>query len=784
MKQLVIFILTIISITHVSYCSISNINLNVKENSLMTNRNKILLENTEKNQIKSLGNLNLNVKEQIKAGSNLKNLYSLKTKLHNYNSDNFKLSKPKTITDMFKTSKSSKKSKGKKHKKGKKIPKNKILWEGWLKFISITDKQSPKTPNKFFVNPEYSYQKIYKKHLKKKDKKGYLNVKDRFQFFATLKSDGLFIYKNRKYAFGKNVEEIKIKDIRKINEKKLYSSSVREIEDFQNNFCLKIKTKYPINPKLDYDEKTKGHKQDFILCMDKKKERNKILKFFVKLKLSQQEYDEKMKKKKLLKAPTKPKHLKKKIYDKPKNWVPKDGYWILLQDWTTCSLKCGGGTSYQQWMCVPPKKGGRKCQGKPVRTRPCNTQPCPGTKCSKTKKSKNGNKVLKPIIKSMPFSKRPQNYIKCQIKEYDVFYMTIMKLKSGKNKNTKRPARLIMNTHTISIYNDDNYKNSVFSFELKRTAIAPKKSQKCCFELQNSKDAYTICGGFGQPCGGNTFVNQWIKDFNLFKTGCYENLKIKLWKKSMAKRAIKNAMDAAGLGGLNDRAKLLQKKVHEKQMDQWNKNIQKTQNTAMKAMKREFDIEKMLQQELQLKAELESKKLVTLKKREQKKKECLLKALKSRDQMNKDLLDKLHKQQKLKAIKLTAKKEVQNQRNKLREKLNEIRNKFKRRKRLIEQDINVIRAEMAKNLVDANKDGNMLICKNSYGNKKKIETYCNRELVENYVKNVECKTETNFCYVCCENEFGNMKMDKRGICYKMCDKMMNSILDDGEFYWV
>merc|ERR1712160_107321 len=224
------------------------------------------------------------------------------------------------------------------------------------------------------------------------------------------------------------------------------------------------------------------------------------------------------------------------------------------------------------------------------------------------------------------------------IKEYDVFYTTenpSITKKELANMHPdlrkakafiKRPARIIMNTNTISIFNDDN---------LKRTEIAPQKKEKCCFDLQSGKQQYTICGGFGQPCAGSTkgetFVSAWVKDFNLFKTGCFQNLKIKMWKNSLAKKAIKDAMGAAGLGGLNDRANLIKKKVQEKSMGEFNKKMQNTENTAMKAMKREFDIEKMLQAELQLKADLESKGLLNLKKREQKKKECLQKALKNRD---------------------------------------------------------------------------------------------------------------------------------------------------------
>lgn len=86
-----------------------------------------------------------------------------------------------------------------------------------------------------------------------------------------------------------------------------------------------------------------------------------------------------------------------------------DGYWIVLQDWTQCSLKCGGGTSTLQRMCVPPKNGGKACDGSSVVTKPCNIQPCPEVKVLKDA-LKNNETVRKPIIKIVPFSNRPQRY--------------------------------------------------------------------------------------------------------------------------------------------------------------------------------------------------------------------------------------------------------------------------------------------------------------------------------------------------------------------------------------
>ena len=52
---------------------------------------------------------------------------------------------------------------------------------------------------------------------------------------------------------------------------------------------------------------------------------------------------------------------------------PSDGYWIVLQNWSQCSLKCGGGISTLHRMCIPPKKGGKPCQGKNILTKECNS---------------------------------------------------------------------------------------------------------------------------------------------------------------------------------------------------------------------------------------------------------------------------------------------------------------------------------------------------------------------------------------------------------------------------
>jgi hypothetical protein len=64
-----------------------------------------------------------------------------------------------------------------------------------------------------------------------------------------------------------------------------------------------------------------------------------------------------------------------------------DGYWIVLQMWSQCTLKCGGGKSFLQRMCVPPKDGGKPCEGEAILSKDCNKQPCPGVAVAGAKKT-------------------------------------------------------------------------------------------------------------------------------------------------------------------------------------------------------------------------------------------------------------------------------------------------------------------------------------------------------------------------------------------------------------
>jgi hypothetical protein len=475
--------------------------------------------------------------------------------------------------------------------------------------------------------------------------------------------------------------------------------------------------------------------------------------------------------------------VKTDFIEKRKDAKPADGYWILLQDWTSCSLKCGGGKSYQQWMCVPPKKGGRKCLGKSIRIRPCNTQPCPSVLVNNpngiVKKSPLDS--IKPsIIVSQPFSNRPQNFMKCVIKENDVFYIDPVT-----DRSKKIPSRIVLNTRSISLYTDMNFKDNVFSFNLKDTNFTPYRKDKCCFNLESGTQIFTICGGFGQKCGGGketySFFENWRNDFKLFKYGCYEEFKKESFLESKAKKAEDKLKEAAGLSIIEDRANLVKKKLVKKEMDVLAGKVTKTEALAMRAIKREFDIEKMITQEIQQKTMLETKLLLEKKKHEEKKRECLEQLFSAKKKESYRLRMLSFQNAQINSIKKDAEKQILIKRAKMRNKIKEILTKSLRRRKQIEGEIRKIRSVIANKLMTENRKGSSEICLKGMESKKNRLEYCKHRIVDSFIQYNECIQETTFGNICCENEFGNMHIEERDKCIAMLDKKLSKTLDEGQW---
>jgi len=349
---------------------------------------------------------------------------------------------------------------------------------------------------------------------------------------------------------------------------------------------------------------------------------------------------------------------------------PKNGKWVLLQNWTQCTLKCGGGKSYQHWLCIPPKNGGRPCQGKGIKVRPCNNQKCPGIGdilkfVSSNQKKDDEEENKKPFIKVLPLSNRPQRFSKCRLKESDAFLTS----KDPETKEIQRqPVRLVMNNQTVSIYSDDDYENKIYMYNLETTSLLRKGY--CCVKIRDTYKSLKFCG-YTSECGNNQnnkWTEDWVKEFKLFKNDCRRkrqhsfinelltkknktNLNDMLSESENEINSYSQSADGISLGGgsgrkkdrraeratqeferlkqdfqkdirnslINVKQKILKKKFKEQQRKAANTRVNQMKNLEGQVLKKEIDIESLITKEERKREKRKLKKLKKKMKCEEKK---------------------------------------------------------------------------------------------------------------------------------------------------------------------
>jgi hypothetical protein len=406
------------------------------------------------------------------------------------------------------------------------LPDQSVYWQGWVKYFHYNNNTRFERPRTFYQNNEYFHQRIPNYLYHESDHLGTMRVPSKKSFFLVVYNNSLVFYSTRYTIYGKSYDTLRIDNINLVPEDQPLKGGIKDLGNFDEGYCLELKATIPRFYRNNFNPLTnfKGLFQTWVICNSNETSKQKLLHTLLRIKVKSQRnrgalltYDSINKNKKGRKANI---SFGRK---KPIRGKPVDGHWVLYQNWTECTLKCGGGKSYQQWLCISPKNGGRPCKGFSVKVRSCNQQKCPSNsvvlkKHLKRKKREEENAGAPMIIKVAPFSTRPQRYIKCFLKESDAFLSSY----DPKSRITsKQPLRIVMNNQTISLYSDDEYENKIYTYNLPRTSISRVKDF-CCINLRDSMRSSKLCG-FDANCGtrlNNKWVEDWIKDFNLFRNDC------------------------------------------------------------------------------------------------------------------------------------------------------------------------------------------------------------------------------------------------------------------------
>jgi hypothetical protein len=530
----------------------------------------------------------------------------------------------------------------------------------------------------------------------------------------------------------------------------------------------------------EYDPK-EGVKEKWLICLDTEQMKSSLMNLVIKNKIAkQQEAGVILKTNEITKTimPSNPASSVNSVEGLTEHESvgrKVDGRWVVLQDWTQCSLACGGGIQTLQLMCHPPQNGGKACMGSSIRKRACNPQPCPDMKHSEAP-----IKFEKPIVKMMPLTQRPTRYDKCHLKETDIFAVIkpqginlVEQLSLDPNylmsdQCGKIPARVVMTNKSIAVYKDQSLDSITFTGDLNSVSLIRINKSETCFLLQgkNTNQQIIICSMESK----SSFVEEWDYDFSLFKHQCQEKRPIvKLANDNEAKRKFREGVQVLKTMVIEEKAHKAQEDSKKDEELQIKKQVDNTQSMTFLAMQKENKLEALLQKEEELREKEDEGNLDTQLQQEEKKKTILMKSIKEKELEEQFNISRENAKLAINKIKDEAKNQIIKKRDEIKKKINLMRLRSDRKKAAIKSRIMSMRTDTAQQLSLYSKKGNMDKCFVPNPSKEddihNIEVYCAANFPTEMSQFMECKIPESFCYSCCEREFGPMQLILREKCY-------------------
>ncbi len=676
-------------------------------------------------------------------------------------------------------------------KAGDDLPDVPIYFQGWVKYFRYVE--TGKKPSKFFKNTLFEKQGPAASGVAPKDNYGSVQIPSEKHFFFVIYKDTANIHTSRDNALMSVADSLTIDFIKTIPEDNNYMGGIKDFGKFSEGSCFEVSTVKPgafFQMSADSTEPEKGLKEIWLICSDDNTEKKQMMNLLIKLKLKKQhELGVFVSMDKGSSGSLNPKDNNPTLSDvvngapnvaDPENLndpsrQPQDGLWIILQNWTPCTLKCGGGLQYLQLLCKPPVRGGKPCQGEAIRTRPCNPQPCPkfdtvNALLPHADSANPTNVVEKPIVKIMQISKRPQRYDKCYLKDSDALMVKSDKSTANFDVLPKIPIRLVMNNKSISVYQDETLQTNLMTFMLSKTVFTRVKGDNRCFILNGLNAKAQFCQLDSQS--GN-FIEEWDYDFNLFKFQCKQKREVIELGESEEKKLAeeyKEKVNRLKVDMVEKKAEIVKEQVENKEEMKMQKKIEQTQAMTLMAIQKELKLEEMLEKEELMKEKEQEQSLAVQIESEKKKNDCLTKTIKEKeieDQMN---MSKANAEDAIQKIKEEAKKQIMVKRASMKKRLEVLRKKNQRKLTTMQNEIVNLRIETAGKVQKYAKTGDQKNCFNpgplQAAATPKIEEYCQISFPDNNAKFMDCKNPDSFCFVCCESEFGEMHIPEREKCYK------------------
>jgi len=364
-------------------------------------------------------------------------------------------------------------------------------------------------------------------------------------------------------------------------------------------------------------------------------------------------------------------------------------------------------------------------------------------------------------------------------------------------KKIQIQARVIMNNNTLSIFNSTNsYNSNVMSFELQETSFNPSKKKNCFILTQgNPKTTVKQCElcPFGVENAAKEF-QRWLYDFNLFKYQCHFHRATINESMHILEDRLRKKIDDAKVDIVQEKSRLIKHKFENQERNLIKLEVSKTNKLAMQAIQKEIDLEERIKKEEEEKYKIEHDEMQEEIDEEKRKEECLLKAIRERELEDQYNVKLINAKKDIEKIKEGVKQSILVRRNYLKTFIGKMKKRAERMRNKQRQQLQTVRYQIASDMNNLYHSGDMEKCRVAIQSQLNRDTYCGIHFTEDIVKFTECKTEEeDFCYLCCETEFGDLHVDRRHECYdKLCtrrkheDKDKNFVLGErsnGRWVW-
>ena len=314
---------------------------------------------------------------------------------------------------------------------------------------------------------------------------------------------------------------------------------------------------------------------------------------------------------------------------------------------------------------------------------------------------------------------------------------------------------------------------------------AEKSSEaRSCFVLTDQRDPKnkraTLCIMATAIKAGQSIEDardEWIHDIYFFRDRCKDRNKF-----VEESPEIKQKRMEVEIAAKEEKFERIKNKENEDDQKKIEKKVEATTQIALQAVEKETKFEQLAMEEELMREREEENSLNTAVESERDKEACMEREIKKKQKMMALEKQKLVMEDKASEIQQQAILQVQSSRASFKARMEKLKRAAERKRKEARKAVTEIRTKMAGLLVNDNKQGNVSLC-NPKQEKSKRDLYCQSNFANDPDQNKDCTTSPeDFCYVCCENEFGRNKMELRDRCYKLCDEVAENDKAEAGFW--